>query len=103
MNNKQDFFKTDFYHIIFQVNKMAGHVPKKTMIVIGPTGVGKSTFCNVITGRDPTDNSVFPVSDSGESVTNKTSGEEIEWRGSGGFPVTLIDTPGLSDSFQGCF
>ena len=48
MNNKQDFFKTDFYHIIFQVNKMAGHVPKKTMIVVRPTGVGKSTFCNVI-------------------------------------------------------
>ena len=75
----------------------------KTMIVIGPTGVGKSTFCNVIAGKDPMDQSTFPVSDSGESVTNKTSGEEIEWRGSGGFPVTLIDTPGLSDSSEDDF
>ena len=82
---------------------MAGHVPKKTMIVIGPTGVGKSTFCNVVSGRDPMDQSIFPVSDSGESVTNKTSGTEIEWRGSGGFPVTLIDTPGLSDSSEDDF
>jgi len=75
----------------------------KTMIVIGPTGVGKSTFCNVIAGKDPMDQSIFPVSDSGESVTNKTSGTEIEWRGSGGFPVTLIDTPGLSDSSEDDF
>jgi predicted GTPase len=82
---------------------MAGHVPKKTMIVIGPTGVGKSTFCNVIAGRDPMDQSIFPVSDSGESCTNKTSSTEIEWRGSGSFPMTLIDTPGLSDSSEDDF
>ena len=115
--------KTNFYHLIFQTNKMADYVyPRheemgientqnladptenlqKTMIVIGPTGVGKSTFCNVIAGKDPMDK-FFPVSDSGESVTNKTSGEEIEWRGSGGFPVTLIDTPGLSDSSEDDF
>ena len=82
---------------------MAGHVPKKTMIDIGPTEVGKSTFCNVIAGRDPMDNSIFPVSDSGESCTNKTSSIEIEWGGSGGLPVLLIDTPGLSDSSEDDF
>ena len=82
---------------------MGDPVLKQTMIVIGPTGVGKSTFCNVISGRDPTDNSIFPVSDSGESVINKTSGTEIEWRGSEGFPVTLIDTPGLSDTSEDDF
>ena len=74
----------------------------KTMIVIGPTGVGKSTFCNVIAGKDPMDQ-FFPVSDSGKSCTNKTSSTEVEWRGSGGFSVTLIDTPGLSDSSEDDF
>ena len=82
---------------------MAGHVPKKTMIVIGSTGVGKSTFCNVIAGRDPTDNRVFPVSDSGESCTNKTSSKDLEWRGNKGYPLTLIDTPGLFDSSEDDF
>jgi predicted GTPase len=84
-------------------NPKIPNTQQKTMIVIGPTGVGKSTFCNVIAGKDPMDQSIFPVSDSGESVTNKTSGEKIEWRGSGGFPVTLIDTPGLSDSSEDDF
>ena len=82
---------------------MGDPVLKQTMIVIGPTGVGKSTFCNVIAGRDPTDSSVFPVSDSGDSCTNKTSSTEIEWRGSGGLSVTLIDTPGLSDTSEDDF
>ena len=80
---------------------MAGHIPKKTMIVIGPTGVGKSTLCNIIAGKDPEDNSIFPISESGESCTNKTSSTKIEWRGTGGFPVTLIDTPRLFfESFE---
>ena len=82
---------------------MSDSVPKRTVIVIGPTGVGKSTFCNVIAGRDPMDNSIFPVSDSGESVTNKTSSTDVEWRGNKGFPLTLIDTPGLSDSSEDDF
>jgi len=77
---------------------MGDSAPKRTMIVIGPTGVGKSTFCNIVAGKD-----LFPVSFGGQSCTNETSGKEIEWRGSGGFPVNLIDTPGLSDSSEDDF
>lgn len=69
----------------------------KTMVVIGPTGVGKSTFCNVVSGLDPHDNSKFYVSSGGESGTNKTTAFETKWRGDK-FDLTVIDTPGLCDS-----
>ena len=81
---------------------MAHQENKKTMVVIGSTGVGKSTFCNLVAGRGHDDDKVFKVSPSGDSCTNTTSSDEVKWRGVG-FPLTLIDTPGLSDSSEDNF
>ena len=68
------------------------------MVVIGPTGVGKSTFCNVVSGKSH-DDPAFPVSKDADSCTNKTTSVETKWKGDG-FDLTLIDTPGLCDSSE---
>ena len=55
----------------------------KNMVVIGKTGVGKSSLCNVLAGKDP-DDTEFPASDSMDPVTNVTTGKEVLWRGKQG-------------------
>ena len=63
------------------LSKMAGNVSgMKNMVVIGSTGTGKSSLCNVLAGRDH-DDDVFPASAEMASCTNKTTGKTVEWRG----------------------
>ena len=69
----------------------------KKIVVIGATGTGKSTLCNVISGKKHNDNEVFPVSPNMESCTNVTKQSSELWQGTG-FNVNVIDTPGLCDS-----
>ena len=73
----------------------------KSMVVIGSTGTGKSTLCNVLSGKAHDDNSNFPTSEEMESCTNKTTAKEVFWRGDPDFKFTLIDTPGLNDPEPG--
>lgn len=70
---------------------------KKTVIVIGATGAGKSTFCNVISGYKPNGDK-FPVGSGINSKTIRTIREDVSWKGKE-FEMNLIDTPGLSDSY----
>ena len=72
----------------------------KHLVVIGSTGTGKSTLCNVLSGRRHNDAKFFPVSDSMESCTNKTTLKTVKWRGKD-FEFNLIDTPGLNDPEPG--
>lgn len=67
---------------------------KKTVIVIGATAAGKSTFCNVISGYGPNGNK-FPVGSGIHSKTIDTIREDVSWKGKE-FRMNLIDTPGLS-------
>ena len=73
---------------------------EKHLVVIGSTGTGKSTICNILAGKDPND-STFPVSGAMESHTNKTTARTVLWRGDAGLQFTLIDTPGLNDPEPG--
>lgn len=60
------------------------------ILVIGETGVGKSTLVNNLLGKD-----VAPVDSDTESVTSSV----VEYSGEvNGMPVLLYDTPGLEDS-----
>merc|ERR1719186_2044371 len=67
------------------------------MVVIGSTGTGKSTLCNIVSGRKPDDQGLFPVSSGMSSCTNKTTANKVEWSGEEGREFVLIDTPGLND------
>lgn len=59
------------------------------IIVIGETGTGKSSLCDLLAGKH-----LFQVSDSAESCTFKT----ICYRSEKDPEIGIIDTPGLQDS-----
>lgn len=71
------------------------------LVVIGSTGTGKSSICNVLAGRDHNDKDFFPVSGAMESCTNKTTARRVNWRGGPDLSFNLIDTPGLNDPEPG--
>ena len=52
-----------------------------SLVVIGATGTGKSTLCNILAGRKHDDDSLFPVSGDMSSCTNKTTAKDLHWRG----------------------
>ena len=70
------------------------------MVVIGSKGCGKSTLCNIISGRLQNDDSVFvPDSQNSESPNETVIGQE-KWNGDG-FDLVIIDTPGFSSLTEG--
>jgi GTP-binding protein EngB required for normal cell division len=59
--------------------------PSRTFIVLGETGVGKSTFINVAIGSNA------PTSNTPDGVT-----QNVTFYKKNG--LTLVDTPGLGDA-----
>lgn len=68
-----------------------------TLVVIGKTGVGKSSFLNVLCGLDP-DKGHFKVSDSLESCTTKVGVLQANWLGDESERIYVVDTPGTADT-----
>ena len=66
------------------------------LLVIGKTGAGKSSLCNVIAGEDP-DHEIFPVSDGADGCTAATQFANINFGGNQGRQISLIDTVGLDE------
>ena len=66
------------------------------MIVVGETGSGKSSFCNVIIGKEH-DDSAFPVSKTEKSATHKTTVVSQYFKGDHRCPIRVIDTMGFND------
>ena len=69
------------------------------LVVIGESGVGKSTFLNYIAGLNESDNGCnFKVgeSDPTRGLTQETSARKVKWLGRGR-EFIAVDTPGLRD------
>ena len=66
------------------------------LLVIGKTGTGKSSLCNVIAGEE-SGHDIFPVSAAAEACTNVTQFADINFNGNEERPISLIDTVGLDE------
>ena len=69
----------------------------RTILILGETGTGKSSLCNVLAGRKP-NSDLFPVSSGTVSCTQKNVYQQIPFGGDEKFYVTAIDTKGFNDS-----
>merc|ERR1712037_443010 len=83
------------YSGVFLTNDIRGNGRKK-LLLIGKTGAGKSSLCNVFTGHSP-DAQIFPVSAAAESCTQSTQFAETFFNGDKEKPISLIDTIGFDD------
>jgi predicted GTPase len=73
-------------------------LPLPHIIILGSTGVGKSSLANVLIGEDPTcTDCTFPVCSGADSCTKDTTYAAKPWLGSGEV-FTVVDTPGFGDS-----
>lgn len=77
---------------------MVEKYPDPVVLVIGASGVGKSTVCNFLAGFSDGDPNGFDTGTpiTGESVTKTAEVRRVQWRGTGKY-LTIVDTPGLSD------
>ena len=69
---------------------------RKKLLIIGKTGTGKSSLCNVISGL-PHDADVFPVSSDATSCTQKTALADVFFNGDKSKELNIIDTIGFDD------
>ena len=77
------------------------------IVILGATGVGKSSLANILMGRDKNykgmgfEHGCFKVlglNNEGASVTKKTCEDQGHWLGNHSNPIfTVIDTPGFGN------
>jgi len=78
--------------------------PSPRIVILGATGVGKSSLANVLVGRDKNygganfRNGCFKVSAGLDSITKRTCADQGYWLGDTSKErFTVIDTPGFGD------
>ena len=74
--------------------------PFPRILVLGSTGVGKSSLSNVLLGREKdyeSDKTCFTIGHNSISKTKETCPEKGNWLGNQP-EFTIIDTPGFGDS-----
>jgi GTPase SAR1 family protein len=76
-------------------NSVRGNERKK-LLVIGKTGTGKSSLCNVLTGNLP-NAKAFPVSSKSTTCTQETTFADANFCGVPSKSLSIIDTIGFDD------
>lgn len=76
-------------------NTLKGNARNK-LLIIGKTGTGKSSLCNVICGHSPKAD-IFNVSAGANSCTQRTQFADVNFNKDKGRPISLIDTIGFDD------
>ena len=75
-----------------------GELPLPRIVIVGPTGAGKSTLANVLLGESPDcQNCTFSVCHGLDSCTKETTYAVGSWIGDVA-EFTVVDTPGFGDS-----
>jgi len=73
--------------------------PYPRIILMGPSGVGKSSLANVLAGCSPTNNSCFETCPGTDSCTANTTVNVVTYLGDEAYgSMTLVDSPGFSDT-----
>jgi len=91
------------------INSVAGEIPYQKpqsltypyprIVLMGPSGTGKSTLANVLAGCLPNDNTCFQTCSGTESCTSETSINKVTYLGDENYgSFTLVDTPGFGDT-----
>jgi len=85
-------------HSLQARNTILPDLPSPRIVIVGPTGAGKSSLANAFLGCDPRSHDcMFEVCPGQDSCTKETTYGTGPWLGTGQ-NVTIVDTPGFGDT-----